>query len=73
MKIDLSGCADQVTGPFNAGRNGGAVAASRIAFKYLLAPTHPSTKVISHVWMSRSRMASSSVPGPTPRSEAPAP
>jgi N-methylhydantoinase B len=41
MKIDLSGCADQVTGPFNAGRNGGAVAASRIAFKYLLAPDTP--------------------------------
>jgi N-methylhydantoinase B len=41
MKIDLSGCADQVKGPFNAGRNGGAVAASRIAFKYLLAPDTP--------------------------------
>jgi N-methylhydantoinase B len=41
MTVDLSGCADQVKGPFNAGRNGGAVAAARIAFKYLVAPDTP--------------------------------
>ena len=41
VKIDLSGISPQVDGPFNAGRNGGAVAASRIAYKYLLAPDSP--------------------------------
>ncbi len=41
VKIDLSGISRQVAGPFNAGRNGGAVAASRIAYKYLLAPDSP--------------------------------
>lgn len=41
VKIDLSGIGPQVDGPFNAGRNGGAVAASRIAYKYLLAPDSP--------------------------------
>ena len=30
-----------MTGPFNAGRNGGAVAAARIAFKYLFTPDTP--------------------------------
>lgn len=41
VTVDLSGVADQVTGPFNAGRNGGAVAAARIAFKYLFSPDTP--------------------------------
>ncbi|MDP9084992.1 MAG: hydantoinase B/oxoprolinase family protein, partial [Pseudomonadota bacterium] len=41
VKIDLSGIGPQVEGPFNAGRNGGAVAASRIAYKYLLVPNSP--------------------------------
>lgn len=41
VTVDLSGVADQVKGPFNAGRNGGAVAAARIAFKYLFAPDTP--------------------------------
>lgn len=41
IKIDLSGISPQVMGPFNAGRNGGAIAASRIAYKYLLAPDTP--------------------------------
>lgn len=39
--VDLSEVADQVAGPVNAGRNGGAVAAARIAFKYLLSPEEP--------------------------------
>jgi len=41
VTVDLSGVADQVTGPFNAGRNGGAVAGARIAFKYLFSPDTP--------------------------------
>lgn len=41
LTIDLSGLAPQVAGPFNAGRNGGAIAAARIACKYLLAPMTP--------------------------------
>jgi N-methylhydantoinase B len=39
--IDLSGLADQVQGPYNAGKNGGANAAARIAFKYLFSPDSP--------------------------------
>jgi N-methylhydantoinase B len=41
LTVDLSGLAPQVAGPFNAGRNGGAIAAARIACKYLLAPMTP--------------------------------
>ncbi len=41
VTVDLSGVADQVAGPFNAGRNGGAVAGARIAFKYLFSPDTP--------------------------------
>lgn len=41
ITIDLSGLADQVVGPYNAGRNGGANAAARIACKYLLSPDTP--------------------------------
>jgi len=42
MTIDLSGVADQVKGSINSGRFGGAVAAARIAFKFLCAPDEPS-------------------------------
>ncbi|MEQ9121126.1 MAG: hydantoinase B/oxoprolinase family protein, partial [Alphaproteobacteria bacterium] len=41
LTIDLSGLAKQMAGPSNAGRNGGAVAASRIAAKYILTPNEP--------------------------------
>lgn len=41
MTVDLSGVADQVKGPLNSGREGGAVTAARIAFKYLAAPDEP--------------------------------
>ena len=41
LEVDFSGLALQVEGPFNAGRNGGAIAAARIACKYLFAPTTP--------------------------------
>ncbi len=39
--VDFSGVADQLDGPLNSGRNGGAVAAARVACKYLLAPDEP--------------------------------
>lgn len=39
--VDFSGVAEQRAGPFNAGRNGGAVAAARIALKYLFTPGQP--------------------------------
>jgi len=38
LTVDFSGVADQLAGPFNAGRNGGAVAAARIALKYFFTP-----------------------------------
>jgi N-methylhydantoinase B len=38
LAIDLSDVASQRPGPLNAGRNGGAVAAARIAMKYLISP-----------------------------------
>ena len=41
LTVDLSGLGAQMAGPSNAGRNGGAVAASRIAAKYLLTPEEP--------------------------------
>jgi N-methylhydantoinase B len=41
LTVDLSGVADQLPGPLNAGRNGGAVAAARIAMKYLFSPDDP--------------------------------
>jgi N-methylhydantoinase B len=44
ITVDLSGIADQLAGPLNAGRNGGAVAASRIALKYLCTPDTPVTE-----------------------------
>ena len=44
ITVDLSGLADQLDGPLNAGRNGGAVAAARIALKYLCTPDTPVTE-----------------------------
>ncbi|CEJ10615.1 Acetophenone carboxylase delta subunit [bacterium YEK0313] len=41
MTVDLSGLGPQMAGPSNAGRNGGAVAAARIAAKYVLTPQEP--------------------------------
>jgi N-methylhydantoinase B len=46
MFIDLSGVSDQTLGPINSGREGGAVTASRIAFKYLVAPNEPANEGI---------------------------
>lgn len=39
--VDLSGLGPQMAGPSNAGRNGGAIAAARIAAKYVLTPEDP--------------------------------
>jgi N-methylhydantoinase B len=39
--VDLSGLGPQMAGPSNAGRNGGAIAAARIAAKYVLTPEEP--------------------------------
>jgi len=39
--VDYVDVADQLSGPMNAGRNGGAVAAARIALKYLISPEEP--------------------------------
>ncbi len=44
ITVDFSGVADQLAGPLNAGRNGGAVAAARIAVKYLFSPNEPLTE-----------------------------
>jgi len=41
ITVDFSGVSEQRPGPFNAGRNGGAVAAARIAIKYLFSPGQP--------------------------------
>src|SRR5690606_32376500 len=41
VTVDFSEIGACVPGPFNAGRNGGAIAAARIAFKYLFAPNTP--------------------------------
>ncbi len=41
MTVDFSGVSDQAKGPINSGREGGAVTAARIAFKYLVAPDEP--------------------------------
>lgn len=41
VTVDFSDVSDQRPGPLNAGRNGGAVAAARIAVKYLFSPNHP--------------------------------
>lgn len=39
--FDLSGLSEQVIGPVNQSRDGGALAAARLAYKYLLAPLSP--------------------------------
>jgi N-methylhydantoinase B len=36
--VDFSECSDQLRGPFNSGRYGGAETCARIAFKYLFSP-----------------------------------
>jgi N-methylhydantoinase B len=41
LTVDLSGLGPQMPGPSNAGRNGGAIAAARIAAKYVLTPDEP--------------------------------
>ena len=41
MIVDFSGVADQLRGSINSGREGGAVTAARIAFKYLATPHEP--------------------------------
>lgn len=41
LTVDYHNVADQLDGPMNAGRNGGAVAAARIALKYLISPDEP--------------------------------
>jgi N-methylhydantoinase B len=41
ITVDFSEVSEQRPGPFNAGRNGGAVAAARIAIKYLFSPGEP--------------------------------
>lgn len=43
ITVDLSGLADQVAGPWNAGYQGGAVAAVRIACKYFFLPEGTAT------------------------------
>ncbi len=44
ITVDYADVADQLSGPMNAGRNGGAVAAARIAIKYLFSPEEPLTE-----------------------------
>ena len=44
MTVDFSEIADQVVGAMNSGRNGGAVAAARVAGKYLLTPDEPANE-----------------------------
>lgn len=41
LSVNYVNVADQLAGPMNAGRNGGAVAAARIALKYLFSPEEP--------------------------------
>jgi N-methylhydantoinase B len=41
ITVDFSESSEQGPGPFNAGRNGGAVAGARIAIKYLFSPGAP--------------------------------
>ncbi|HWF01649.1 MAG TPA: hydantoinase B/oxoprolinase family protein [Caulobacteraceae bacterium] len=41
IEIDFSGIAEQLEGPINAGYNGGAACAARIACKYLFSPGEP--------------------------------
>ena len=41
ITIDFSGVADELKGPLNSGRDGGAVTVARIALKYLATPDEP--------------------------------
>jgi N-methylhydantoinase B len=41
LTIDFSDVSDEVSGPFNSGRDGGAVATARMALKFLLASSTP--------------------------------
>ena len=41
ITVDFSGVSPQLVGPMNAGRNGGAVAAARVAMKYLFSADDP--------------------------------
>jgi N-methylhydantoinase B len=41
VEIDFTGIADQLVGPINAGFNGGAMCAARMACKYLFTPGEP--------------------------------
>ncbi len=41
LTVDLSGVSDQVAGPFNSGREGGAVAVGRMAAKFLFSSSTP--------------------------------
>ena len=43
LTVNLDGLADQVAGPWNAGFQGGAVAAVRIACKFFFSPDDPAT------------------------------
>ncbi|MBC7202448.1 MAG: hydantoinase B/oxoprolinase family protein [Pusillimonas sp.] len=42
--VDFSNVADQLKGPFNSGKLGGAEVAARIAFKYLILPDEPANE-----------------------------
>lgn len=44
MTINFTNVSPQLKGPLNSGRDGGAVAAARIAFKYLVAPNEPANE-----------------------------
>jgi len=44
ITIDYSGVSPQCFGPLNAGINGGAIAAARVACKYLLTPDEPANE-----------------------------
>jgi N-methylhydantoinase B len=44
MEVDFSGTCRQVCGAINSGREGGAMAAARIAFKYLVQPHEPANE-----------------------------
>jgi N-methylhydantoinase B len=41
LTIDFSGISDEVKGPLNSGRDGGAITVARIALKYLAMPHEP--------------------------------
>lgn len=42
--VDMSGIADEVAGPYNAGHLGGGVTAAKVAFKYALIPDLPANE-----------------------------